>query len=367
MSFDRLIGHARAVHLIQAMVARDRLPHALLITGPAGVGKTTLAISIAQAVNCERAQPGEGPCGSCRSCDKIRRDIHPDVVKLEPEGRRRIVRIEHIRELRSKVALRPFEGRTKVFLIREADRMEDPAANALLKTLEEPPPDSLIILTAPEEMDLLPTIVSRCLRLGLAPLTLETIEDWLESARGIVGLQARFMALLSGGCLGRVIDLDPEAVWDKRQDLIKRLALLAGLHPAGAVDWAAEISKSWTQRRKTLEKMAEADDDNTGAPTEWIEDLALDADNQTSFFSLLRFWYRDLMVLASGVEQNHLLNTDVIEDLERVRAGQTPGAFLSALEEIDRAEEALNRMARPELVLENLFLNLAGIQGGQIE
>ena len=175
MGFANLVGHDRTVKLIRAMLDSDRLPHALLITGPAGVGKHTLALGLAQAANCLADLP-DRPCGRCKACAKIERRTHPDVSAIEPEGRLRVIKIESIRELRKQIAFRPYEWRTKVFIVREADRMQvqsDSAANALLKTLEEPPPSSLLILTAPKESDLLTTIVSRCLRLKLAPLPLE--------------------------------------------------------------------------------------------------------------------------------------------------------------------------------------------------
>ncbi|MBW2061820.1 MAG: DNA polymerase III subunit delta' [Deltaproteobacteria bacterium] len=325
MGFEQLIGHERPLKMIRAMLVRERLPHALLITGPTGVGKHTFALALAQAVNCERPESGEA-CGVCSACDKIGRGVHPDVVEIEPEGRTQVIKIVRIRELRTQVSFRPFEGRTKVFLIREAQKMHEASANALLKTLEEPPPVSLIILTAPEEGDLLPTVVSRCLRLGLAPLSRGLVEDWLERKRGLTGAEARLLASFSGGCLGRVKDLEPEAIFEKR--------------------------------RNTLEKLEQLEPGRPLAALKWADDLAKAEDERTMLFDFLRFWYRDLMILASQGSGRHVVNSDLLDELDTFRAGRGPTAFLTALEKIDQAEEALDRMARPDLVMENLLLNL---------
>ncbi len=331
MGFDRIIGHERALNMVRAMLARGRLPHALLITGPAGIGKFTFAFALAQAVNCARPEEGE-PCGTCSHCRKIERGVHPDVTVLEPEGRARIIKIELVRELRNQLAYRPFEGRTKVFIIRQAERMGNEAANALLKTLEEPPPQSLILLTAPEEADLLPTVVSRCLRLGLAPLDRELVEDWLKRERNLNENEARLLATLADGCLGRVADMEPDKIRDKQIEIIERLDSLTSSRPGNALAWAEELA---------------------GAEEERPE-----------FFELARFWYRDLMILAAQGGEHHLVHTDLKEELHRRVGGRGPETFISALREIDFAEEALESMVRPDLVMENLMFNLSQIQEG---
>ncbi len=317
--------------MIRAMLVRGRLPHALLITGPEGVGKYTLALGLAQAVNCERPGQGEA-CGTCAQCGKIERGVHPDVNVLKPEGRKQVIKIDDIRELRNQIAYRPFEGETKVFIIRQAQRLGIEAANALLKTLEEPPPQSLILLTAPEEADLLPTVVSRCLRLGLAPLGRDLIEDWLMRERQIGGEEARLLAALAGGCLGRVVEMEPEKIRDRRVEILERLGALDASRPGEAIQWA--------------------------------EELAGDEDDRAEFFDLIRFVYRDMMILAAGGREHHLVFTDLKEELGRRVGEMKPESFISALEEIDRAGDALEGMVRSDLVMENLLLNLAQIQEG---
>lgn len=315
--------------MVKAMLARGRLPHALLITGPAGVGKYTFAVVLAQAVNCEQLVNGE-PCGICPACGKIERGAHPDVVVLEPEGRTQVIKIEAVRELRNQVAYRPFEGRTKVCIIRQAERMGNEAANALLKTLEEPPPQSLLLLTAPEETDLLPTVVSRCVRLGLAPLSRQLVIDWLQSERGISESEARLLATLANGCLGRVTNIEPAETRNKQKEIVEKLGSLAGSRSGQALTWAEELAGAEEERPR--------------------------------FFEFARLWYRDLMILAAHGGEHHLVHTDFKEELSRRAKKHKPEAFIAALKEIDAAEEALERMVRPDLVMENLIFSLAQIQ-----
>ncbi|MEW5724116.1 MAG: DNA polymerase III subunit delta' [Thermodesulfobacteriota bacterium] len=325
MGFAEIIGHERPIRVLRTMITAGRLPHALLLAGPAGVGKKTMALALAAAVNCLAPVEGDA-CGACPACGKVRRGVHPDVEVFELEGKARIITIANVRELRTKIAFRPYEGRMKVFLMPGAERMQEEAANALLKTLEEPPPQSLLILTTTEEAGLLPTIVSRCLKVTLAPLPLRLVEDWLARVRGISGPRARLLASMSGGCLGRAADLGPDQVFSQRDRLVRELARLGPRDLEGGLAWAAEL-----------------------AGDEEVRPLVL---------SLLRFWFRDLMILA-GAKGRPVVNEDLRPRLEQTAAGRRAEDFIAALREIDRAEDALNRFIRPELVLENLVLALA--------
>lgn len=329
MGFSELIGHQRPIKLLQAMLDGGRLPHALLISGPPGVGKRTLAMKLAQAVNCLGDVTADA-CGTCSGCEKIERGLHPDVVELMPEGKARKIKVEAVRDLRSRIAFKPYEGRCKVFIIREADRMGEEASNALLKTLEEPPPESLLVLTTPEESDLLPTIVSRCLRLPLAPLPRHTVEAFVAERLGISGPMANLMASMSGGCLGQVLEMDGEKLFDTR--------------------------------RRMLDGIRSLDSRRPGSGLAWAEELAGDQDAWPEALRLLRFWYRDLMMVAGSVSERPLVNEDLRAELLDEAAGYGPEVFISALDEIDRAEDALDRFIRPELVFENLILALGGLK-----
>ncbi len=164
-----ILGQSRVIALLRAAIERDRLPHALLFAGPGGSGKHTVGLALAAAVNCQR-DPGEG-CGECASCRRIIQKLHPDVRTLERKGAGQIIPIETIRkEIVAAVGLPPHEAKLRFFLIEEATSLKGPAANALLKTLEEPPARTHFILGTVAADKLLPTIRSRCQKLVFAAL-----------------------------------------------------------------------------------------------------------------------------------------------------------------------------------------------------
>jgi len=174
-----VIGHEWAVALLRRSLAENRVGHAYLITGSPQVGKTTLARTFAQALNCTHPDADERPCDACRSCRLVSAGNHPDVPFIEPDGAS--LKIDQIRALQRQVALSPVEGRWKGYILREMERATAEAANALLKTLEEPPSHAVLILTASEAEVLLPTIVSRCQTVPLRPLSQQAIAQALVS------------------------------------------------------------------------------------------------------------------------------------------------------------------------------------------
>jgi DNA polymerase-3 subunit delta' len=172
LTLAQIRGQERATGLLRGAMSQGRVPHAYLFTGPQGVGKSTTALALAAAMNCERA-PGEG-CGECGPCGRIGRGVHPDVVVLERQGASQTVPIESIRkQVIPVLGLPPHEARARFFLIEEATALLDPAANALLKTLEEPPARTHFVLCTSSVGELLPTIRSRCQRILFQPLPAE--------------------------------------------------------------------------------------------------------------------------------------------------------------------------------------------------
>ena len=174
-----IIGHEWAIEFLRRSISRGRTAHAYLLSGPAGVGKALLALRLAQALNCETGGPD--PCLACRACKRIERGNYPDVriggmaaqaagLKPEDAARQKELKIDTVREWQSDINLRPYEGRRRVFILHDAEKLSDAAANAMLKTLEEPPPYATLVLVANTAGDLLPTIVSRCQPIKLRPV-----------------------------------------------------------------------------------------------------------------------------------------------------------------------------------------------------
>ena len=229
MPFSEIIGQDRAVDALRAALRRGGLHHAYLFAGPEGVGKGTVARLLAQAANCER-DDGDA-CGACPPCRKIARGVHPDVLvvererdmaragRWEPKGGRtpsRDIVVDQVRELVDRrLSLRRFEGRRRFVLLDPADAMNPQAQNAILKTLEEPPPDTTLVLVSSSADGLLPTVRSRCLRLPFAPLPDALLEERLVAA-GRSPEAARLAATLAGGSLGKALALDEEAMGERR-------------------------------------------------------------------------------------------------------------------------------------------------------
>ena len=235
----RTRGHPAALAAIGAMV-RTGAPGAVLLVGPAGVGKTTLALDLAAGLLCVHEDPGARPCGACRACRLVVRGVHPDVHRLGPDGPGRQVviggpgaKVRGIRDLIAELALLPVEGGARVAIVESAHRMNEDAQAALLKTLEEPPSDTTIILCADAEEPLLPTIRSRCARLRLGPVGTRDIEAILAEAAAIDPPVAARVARICGGRPGVALAwvARPDAL--RERDAIGRTLLdLASTRPA---------------------------------------------------------------------------------------------------------------------------------------
>jgi DNA polymerase-3 subunit delta' len=323
-----LIGAESVTRSLAAMTGSGRLPHALLVTGPRGAGKNTLARALAAAINCAAREADGSPCGLCLSCRKIAKDIHPDVKTLLPSGRARQIKIDDIHTLRSEMAFRPYEARVKIFIIRQADRLTADSGNALLKTLEEPPPDSLLILTSASEAEIMPTILSRCLRLRLAPLPLAAILEALAQKRGLSGPAARLLAAFSAGALGPALALDPQKLMEGWETLNAIM---------GAAGSPARLAAAW----------------------QWVKTLAAaeDEEETSQALNLLRLWWRETARLfASGPDALEGPPPSAAQILWAERL--SPPAIGAITKAQARLEDSLSRFVKPELAFENYWLTV---------
>ena len=202
-----MLGHEWAVSLLQDQAARGQTRHAYLFTGPHGVGRRTLALGLAQALNCVQPPSTGEFCGVCRNCVRIEKMQHPDLAVIQAEQRSGTLKVEQVRELQRSLALSPFEARYRVALLLHFEEANASAANALLKTLEEPGPSVVLILTAESAEILLPTIVSRCETLRLRPLPVEQVSLGLQEAWGLPADEARLLAAISDGRPGYALQL----------------------------------------------------------------------------------------------------------------------------------------------------------------
>jgi DNA polymerase-3 subunit delta' len=333
MSWPGVFGHDWAIDLLTGALGNDRLSHAYLLTGPAHIGKTTLARAFAQTLNCEVG--GLAPCGACRACQLIAGDRHPDVRLIRPElassGRKETLRIEQVRNLQKALALAPYEARYQVAILTRFHRASLGGANALLKTLEEPPERVIIILTADLLDPLLPTIVSRCQSLSLRPLPLEKVESALLEGWKATEDQAHQLAHLSGGRLGLAVRLlsDPHLL-ALRQEQLDALESLLHQDRTGRFLYAERMArkKRGTAIVDTLEL--------------WLG------------------WWRDVVLIAGGDPHTPfpITNLDRIDRITRIARECGLETACEAVRSIQETIWQLERNANTRLAIEVLMLNL---------
>jgi DNA polymerase-3 subunit delta' len=317
-----IIGHKWAVDLLGRTLAAGRVAHAYLFTGPPQVGKTTLALALAQALNCTQSDP---PCGQCASCRKIARRAHPDLQVVVGEGVRDGIKIEQVRALRREAVLAPYEGRYRVFVLRQLDRASIEAANSLLKLLEEPPAHVILILTACDVEALPATIVSRCQCLDLRPVALDTLETALRE-EGVSSAKSQLLSRLSGGRVGWALDAARDDVLLHRRQLdLDRLVEVLVEDRVGRIDFAYKASRDPVAVRRRI--------------------------------ALWTSWWRDLLLLCSQGEEG-VINVDRIEEIGSFATQLSSSQALAGMRALQAAAAQLEANVNTRLAVEGLLLQL---------
>lgn len=329
MPFHDITGHERPITLLKAALRQGRLAHAYLFHGETGIGKLLAATRLAQTLNCEQAAAvnDHDCCGCCRACVQIAARTHPDFFVIEPDRELAVpqIKIEQVREIEQQFIYRPLMGERKICLIDDADRLTIGAANALLKTLEEPPGHGLFILIASRPQALPITIRSRCQSLRFTPPAQTQVEAAVILKRELPPAEARFLALVAEGRIGEALTLDTAALRAQQRECLDLVA------PA--------TLKSITAILTAAESLAKAD-------------------RGTEILGWLSRWIRDLVIVLTGGDHEHLLHLDQLDQLRRYAQQADTDALLALLNDIERTEQQATRHLNLHMALENILLRL---------
>lgn len=324
MPFRDIVGHRHLTSLLARAVGRGTVPPTLLLAGPAGVGKWRVARALAEAVNCMSPVDGDA-CGACRSCERIARDLHVDVLAVEADDTGKI-KVDVARGVLEQCAYRPFEGQRRVVILRDADALVTEAQNALLKSLEEPPPATMFVLTSSAPDALLRTVRSRTMRLTFGRLPVDNLVHVLMRDHGQPESEARRVAMLADGSLGAALALGSSELGEMRD------AATTLLGAAGAANLAGRLAIA---KRVVGEKKAERTRQEMQALLHVASSLV-----------------RDVAVLHAGADPRLLANGDIDDALGRLARTLKPEAARQAFATIDRGLNALERNAGTKLVTE---------------
>jgi DNA polymerase-3 subunit delta' len=334
----RAIGQSNIIGLLEKSIKANTLSHAYLFVGPSHVGKTTLAIDVAQALNCSENKP---PCGICQSCLRIIEGKHSDVEiiginqdvsnKSHSESSAHTeIGIKEIQELQRHASLPPFEGKKKIFIIDGAENLSTEAANSILKILEEPPPNVIWILLAVEENKILSTILSRCQRLEVKPVSTVEIEKILISDFNFEVTNARLLSRLSGGCIGWALSVSKDEKYlQQRSEKLIALAPLLNQGIEKRFDYIAQIDTRKAARE---------------AIHFWIT------------------WWHDLMLLKCNCSQ-YIANIDCISKIEEWACNLDIIEIKTFIDVLQQSLDHISKNANVHLVLEVLMLNMPKKEG----
>lgn len=326
MSFKDIYGHEKQISVLQTAAARNRVPHAYLFYGTEGVGKRTVAEAFSKVMNCR--SNSVDACDECPSCVKINHGNHPDVVMIRAEGQ--FIKVKEIRELQEQMTFRPFEGRKRIFIIDDADRMNIVSANALLKTLEEPSASNILMLITARPHQLPMTILSRCQHLRFNPLQRETVAAYLQEKVSLDSQTSFLISLSSGGSIGRALTLHDDSYLTTRSAVFDVMAKLGKNDPFVVLSLANDFGQ---ERREIMERLG-----------------------------ILMAGYRDALVYKETGEADRIINQDYIDVIQSVAENATGCDILDNIRAVDRAFHALSQNTNKQLTLETMVFKLSRLR-----
>lgn len=354
MSFRDIKGQPFAVKLLKRALETNRLAGTYLFYGPQGVGKEFTAREFAKALNCTE-KTGDN-CGNCSSCARIENNTYPDVTWVYPIGKGRQIKIEQVRQLQKFVSLKPYEGKTKVCIIIDAHTLNIQSGNAFLKTLEEPPPNSVFVLITHSPETLLPTIKSRTQDVQFFYLAQDKIADLLENKMGFSRKEADLYAQLGMGSLGRALSFKNEDIFNQRKLILDILAegsfknMKSLMDKVGEIQGGLERFKEELADRLSKEVGEEGDEDAfiAGEYRKQAEEI----------LNLILSWYRDILIYKNTNKEELVLNKDYIDRIKYLVDKFETEELCRRMNVVDYIREALARQVNLKLLLQVMFIEL---------
>ena len=326
MSFKDVLGHSRPITLLQRAIKNEKVINSYLFLGNEGIGKKYVALQFAKALNClETEAEGGDACDHCTSCKKIDHALHPDVLLIEPEGQ--TIKVDQVRQLQKELAYQPYEGKRRVCILTAADRMAPHIPNTLLKTLEEPPLHTVIILLANNSRFVLPTILSRCQPVRFNPLPIPLVSNWLMQGKGLHETEAHLLASLSEGSPGKASEIQEEIRQVPREELLK--------------DWVGLKSLSFKR---------------IGS---WVESLPSQRENLLLILEVGKTLLRDLIMVKTLEKEPKLIHSDLLPVMESMATNWSLSSLLKRMEILHQTTLAIKANANTNLALEAMMLSWA--------
>jgi DNA polymerase-3 subunit delta' len=300
--------------------------HSYLFLGTEGIGKKWVALQFAKALNCLEGVVEKGDaCDRCLSCKKIDHHLHPDVLIIEPEGQ--TLKVDQVRQMQRDLAYRPYEGRRRVCVLSDADRMAPYMSNTLLKTLEEPPLHTVIILLANHPRLVLSTILSRCQPIRFNPLPLPLVSNWLKDQKGLNEEEAHLLATLSEGSPGKALEIREEIRQIPRDELL--------------MDFVGLKSLPFEKKER------------------WAESLSSDRENLILILEVAKTLLRDLVIMKTSEDRSRLIHSDFLQKMESLALNWDLRSLLNRLELLHQTILAIRSNANMTLALEAMMLSWA--------
>lgn len=324
MSFANIYGHFKQIGMLQKAMAQQRVGHSYVFSGLAAIGKKTLALAFTQALNCENAVLQNDSCGECSSCRKMIHGNHPDIHVLETQAQ--FIRIDAIRNIQEQMTFKPLEGRKRVFLIDDADKMNEQAANALLKTLEEPSADNILMLVTARPYWMPQTILSRCRHVRINPLAAETVARFLIEQKQMEPSKALLLASLSGGSIGQALELNSEDMITFRSELRRLLIAANRRDPMSLLTLASFLGQDKKEVRQGLK--------------------------------ILNTYFRDALVYKETAQASMIINADDLPAIASL-AGRLEGEqILQNIALVEKSNETIEMNVNKSLTLEAMAFKL---------